>query len=95
MSKRAPTKVVAGDRSVYPFNHAFTDQEKRVFASLEAVRITIAALRNQIRATPQHASAPPENYDPAGMEQFDAIEENLAEIEGHLRWIPGGAYRYE
>lgn len=93
--KRAVTKLKAGDRSVYPFNDAFTDQERRVFQHIEEVRVATRALKKELARTPVHACAPPENYNPAKMEGLEQIDETLDDLDLQLRWIPGGAYRYE
>ena len=95
MTKRNITKLKAGDRSVYPFNHAFTAQERRVFQRIEEVRTATRELKDELVRTPKHACAPPENYDPARIEGFEQIEQSLDDLDLHLRWIPGGAYRYE
>lgn len=87
--------VTAGDRSVYPFNNAFTEQERRVFQIIEQLRTSMIALKRELAQTPHHACAPPENYDPQKMEVIQAIEESLDSLNLQLRWIPGGAYRYE
>ena len=92
---RRITKLKVGDRSVYPFNHPFTEQERRVFQRIEEVRAATRALKDELVRTPKHACAPPENYDPAQVEEIATIEQNLDDLDLHLRWIPGGAYRYE
>jgi hypothetical protein len=87
--------VKAGDRSVYPFNHPFTDQEKRVFSLIGELRKKVAELRTELVRTAHNACEPPENYDPSRMDEFEAIEENLRSLDDQLRWIPGGVYRHE
>ena len=92
---RSVTKLKAGDRSVYPFNHAFTDQERKVFQLIEQVRGATRTLKEALVRTPKHACEPPENYDPAKIEEIASIEQSLDDLDLNLRWIPGGAYRYE
>jgi hypothetical protein len=91
---RSITKIKAGDRNVYPFNHDFTDQERKVFQLIEEVRTATHALKAELVRTPVHACAPPENYDPAKIEEIAQIEQSLDDLDLQLRWIPGGAYRY-
>jgi hypothetical protein len=88
-------KIKAGDRSEYPFNHAFTDQERLVFQLIEQARAAMTALKADLARTPVHACAPPENYEPAKLEEIATIERGLDDLDRRLRWIPGGAYRYE
>ena len=94
-SMRSIRKLQAGDLSVHPHNHVFTDQEKKVFQLIEQLRTTMAALKKELRRTPMHAFKPPENYKPSEMEQISDIEQNLDSLDLELRWLPGGAYRYE
>lgn len=92
---RRVQKIKAGDRSQYPFNHAFTDQEKKVFQLIETLRTTMAELKTELAKTPKNACSPPENFDPRKMDEVGEIDRNLDTIDLHLRWIPGGVYRYE
>ncbi len=92
---RRVKKVRAGDRSTYPFNHAFTEQERRVFQRIDQLRAMHAELKGELVRTPVNACAPPENFDPAEMEEFQKIEDAIDAIDRQLRWIPGGVYRYD
>jgi hypothetical protein len=93
-SNRPIRKLQAGDLTVHPFNHPFTDQEKKVFQLIEQLRVTTAALKKELKRTPIHACAPPENYKPSEMEPIVEIEQGLESLDLDLRWLPGGAYRY-
>jgi hypothetical protein len=86
--------ITAGDRSVYPFNHTFTEQERRVLQIIAQLRTSMITLKRELAQTPHHACAPPENYDPRKMEEIQTIEESIDSLDLQLRWIPGGAYRY-
>ncbi len=88
-------KIKAGDRSVYPHNTAFTDQERKVFQIIEHLTSTLRTLKTELAQTPQHACLPPETYDPDEMAEIREIEDNLGRLDQLLRWLPGGAYRYE
>lgn len=92
---RTIKKIKAGDMRVYPFNHAFSYQEKRVFALIEKLKATMAELTTELARTRVNASAPPENYDPKSIEAVDEIDRQLDSLDLQLRWVPGGAYRYE
>jgi hypothetical protein len=94
-SMRPIRKLQAGDLRVHPFNHVFTDQEKKVFQLIAQLRTTTTALKKELARTPIHACAPPEKYKPAEMEQIVEIEQSLDSLDLDLRWLPGGAYRYE
>jgi hypothetical protein len=94
-NQRLRRKVRAGDRSVYPFNDAFTDQERRVFSLLDQLRATLEDLKGELARTPMHAHRPPENYDPAEMEEITEIADGIDAIDRQLRWIPGGVYRHD
>jgi len=76
-------KLKAGDLSVYPFNHAFTDQEKKVFQLIEKLKATMGELKTELANTPMHAFS----------EVLD-IDSSLDALDLNLRWMPGG-YRYE
>lgn len=88
-------KITAGDTSTYPFNNAFSSQERKVFAIIEQLRTTMTTLKRELKQTPKHAHAPAENYNPNKMGAIEDIETSLDNLEINLRWIPGGVYRYE
>lgn len=88
-------RLITGDTSEYPFNTHFTDQERQVLRMIDDLRERATSLKAALRKLPHHACKPPENYKPDRMEEFPAIEEALDSLEKQLRWIPGGAYRFE
>ena len=87
--------VKAGDRSVYPFNHAFTDQERKVFQILAQLKSAMGTLKAELAKTPYNAHSPAKNYDPSALEEIQTIDDNLDHLDLSLRWIPGGVHRYE
>ena len=92
--KSALTKVKAGDRSVYPHNHAFTDQERKVLQLVDQLRTTLGTLKTELARTPIHAHKPPANHDPEDTEEIQDIEAAIDSLDRTLRWLPGGVYRY-
>ena len=92
---RTIKKIKAGDRREYPFNHAFTAQEKKVFGLIAQLKATMGELKTELAKTPKNACSPPENFDPRKMEEIGENDRNLDTIDLHLRWIPGGAYRFD
>ncbi len=88
-------KAITGDLSYGPFNVPFTKQERRALHAIDDLRARIESLKVDLRELPIHACAPPENYAPERMEEFVAIARSLLDLEARLRWIPGGAYRFD
>ena len=95
MRNKRVNKVKAGDLSQYPFNHAFTAQERRVFLRLDQMKALLKDLKHELARTPRHACNPPENYDPTDLEEIRDIEEAIHSLDLDLRWIPGGVHRYD
>jgi hypothetical protein len=92
---RTMNPVHTGDLSHGPFNVPFTDQERKVLHAINDLRSQIEGLKADLRELPIHACVPPENHKPDHMEEFKDIAEALYSVESHLRWIPGGAHRFE
>ena len=87
-------KVRVGDLSHGPFNVPFTEAERQVLREIDEVRERVERIKANLRQLPKHACAPPKNYDPDQMAMFKDIRTALDDLEAHLRWIPGGAYRF-
>ena len=87
-------KVRAGDPNFGQFNVPFTRRERHALRSIAELREQVKCLKSELRELSIHAHAPSRNHDPDDIEEFSEIDGAIDNLEAHIRWIPGGRYRF-